>query len=90
MLLEDRGHDPWRRRNGLRVLRTRMTGFKVVATDDRSGLGGGEGGDLDSQFGSIPKYFAIEVTQIQQRGWNLVGVKLKEQEAGILDPSLSS
>ena len=44
MLLEDRGHDPWRRRNGLRVLRTRMTGFKVVATDDRSGLGGGEGG----------------------------------------------
>ena len=53
-------------------------------------MGRGGGGDLDSQFGSIPKYFAIEVTQIQQRGWNLLGVKLKEQEAGILDPSVSS
>ena len=44
MLLVDRGHDPWRRRNGLRVLGTRMTGFKVVATDDKSGLGGGDWG----------------------------------------------
>ena len=71
----------------------RITGFKIVATDDRSGLGGGEGGgggNSDSQFGSIPKYFAIKVTQIQQRGWNLLGVKLKAQEVGILDPSVCS